>query len=260
MTAQLRSGHIGLPPPTAWDLIDGDRIVGWATEKTVGFRGFADEAEAAHAAWVAYRTVARRLARTRGARPIPIGTERLTVQRREDHEVVLAAGRPIARLVRPGGDSRSGPESVGFEIEIPEPADELRVRAMAHLVYRTLRKSGLRWALWRPSDTRVVARTATKRVEDRALERRSTPAPSGAAVVAIVALVAIAIGTVVTLVAAAPPTVTFPLAVALAGGIVATILVATGDTWLAGRTRRRRVALARAATSRARERTTEVTA
>ena len=155
MTTQLAPDHLALPPPLELDLIDAGREVGRITGDVVGFRGFADEVEAAHAAWVAYRTLSRRLARTHGTRPVPIDTEPLAVQRRGDEELILASGRPIAVLVRPGVDSASGPDSFGFEIRVPQPADELRVRAMANLMYRTLRKSGLRWALWRSRTGRV---------------------------------------------------------------------------------------------------------
>jgi hypothetical protein len=95
----------------------------------------------------------RRLARTHGTRPIPIdAAESLTIQRDGERETIYAGGRAIASLVRPDGAANDTiAESFAFEIAIPPPAGELRARAMAHLIYRTLRKSGLRWALWRPS-------------------------------------------------------------------------------------------------------------
>jgi len=149
MTTRVRE-RLALPPPLSLTLHDGDRTVGWVRGDTVGFRGFAHETEAAHAAWVAYRALARRLARTHGTRPPPIDIEPLTLQRRGDEESILAGGRPIATLVRPGPDSPSGADSFGFQIGVPHPADELRVRALGHLMYRTLRRSGVRWAMWRP--------------------------------------------------------------------------------------------------------------
>jgi hypothetical protein len=137
-------------PALAADLMDGDRVVGWASGRTVGFRGFADEHEAVHAAWVAYRTLARRVARREGTRPIPVDTVPLRLVWRDGREVILASGRMIGTLVRPGAKSRSGAHSFGFEVEVPAPADELMVRAKAHLMYRTLRRSGIRWGMWRP--------------------------------------------------------------------------------------------------------------
>ena len=155
MTTQLSLEHLSLPPPHKLDLVDAGRAAGWIVRDTVGFRGFADETEAAHAAWAAHRTLSRRLARTNGTRPVPVDTEPLALERRGDREVILASGRPIAVLVRPGAESASGPDSFGFEIRVPPPADELRMRSMANLMYRTLRKSGLRWALWMPDARRA---------------------------------------------------------------------------------------------------------
>jgi hypothetical protein len=156
-TSTLTPDRQGLPPPLALDLTDTDRRVGWVEGGAIGFRGFGDEAEAAHAAWVAHRTIARRLARQHGGRSIPIDTERLALDRRGDVELVLASRLPIATLLRPGPESRSGPDSFGFELRVPGRADELTVRSMAHLAYRTLRKSGLRWAMW-TGDGRGVRR------------------------------------------------------------------------------------------------------
>ena len=156
MTTQLAPDRLALPPPLDLDLVDAGRAAGWIADNAVGFRGFGDETEAAHAAWVAHRTVARRLARTHGTRPVPVDIEPLAIQRIERSEMILASGRPIAALVRPGPDGRSGVDSFGFELVIPTPTSELEVRAMAYLMYRTLRKSGIRWAVWRPDTPRVA--------------------------------------------------------------------------------------------------------
>lgn len=148
MSTHILPNHLGLPPPLKLDLIDADRAVGWIAGQAVGFRGFANEVEAAHAAWVAYRTLSRRLARRYGTRPIPVDIEPVALQRHGEDEVILAGGRKIATLVRPGPYSPTGPDSFGFEIVIPQVADELRMRAKAYFIYRTLRKAGTRWALW----------------------------------------------------------------------------------------------------------------
>ncbi|HEX3159929.1 MAG TPA: hypothetical protein VHQ45_15530 [Gemmatimonadaceae bacterium] len=117
----------------------------------VGFRGFGDEADAVHAAWVGYRTLSRRFAHARGRRPIPIDTEPMSLGWSGDVELILAGGRPIATLVRPGADSPSGPTSFGFELQVPVPADEPTVRSIAYLIYRTMRRAGIRWAMWTPA-------------------------------------------------------------------------------------------------------------
>lgn len=160
MTAQLSPNRVALPPPLEMDLVHAEREVGWISRDRVGFRGFADELEAAHAAWVAHRTLARRLARTHGTRPLPIDVEPLSIRQVAGAEMILAGGKPIAELVRPGEDSRAGPDSFGFEISVPPPTDELRVRSMSHLMYRTLRKSGIRWALWRPPVASALPQTS----------------------------------------------------------------------------------------------------
>jgi hypothetical protein len=165
MTTQLAPGRLALPPPLDLDLVDAGRTAGWIADNAVGFRGFGDETEAAHAAWVAHRTIARRLARTHGTRPVPVDIEPLAIQPVEAEEMILASGRPIAALVRPGPDSRSGVDSFGFELLIPTPTSELQVRAMAYLTYRTLRKSGIRWAMWRPMPQPVKTSTALTSVE-----------------------------------------------------------------------------------------------
>ena len=169
--------QLAVPPPLDLDLIDAGRTVGWIGDNAVGFRGFADEHEAAHAAWLAYRTLARRLARRDGARPVPVGIEPLSLRRIDDREEVLASGMTIATLVRPGPESRSGPDSFGFELRVPAPITELELRSKAHLIYKALRKSGIRWALWRPDATRPKSNTAT--VAEHASGDSSVGAPGG---------------------------------------------------------------------------------
>ena len=173
MTKHLAASHLGLPPPAQSKLYDADRAVGWTAGRTVGFLGFADQTEAVHAAWVAYRALARRLAHEQATRPIPIDAEALSSWRQGDRELILAGGRAIAALVRPG-ESPIGPRAFAFEVDIPQPADELRVRAMAHLMYRTLRKSGVRWALWR-SATRDTVPSAAREISDRATDKQRIP-------------------------------------------------------------------------------------
>ncbi|HEX5971359.1 MAG TPA: hypothetical protein VFY85_05485 [Gemmatimonadaceae bacterium] len=150
MTTMLSPERLAVPPPRLADrqamhLMDADQRVGWIDGDRVGFRGFATDEEAAHAAWVAYRTMTRRLARSHDLRPLPIGSEPLALQRDGHDELIVASSGPVARLVRPVDDSPSGGDSYGFELSVPQPADEVLVRAMAHLIYRTLRKSGVRW-------------------------------------------------------------------------------------------------------------------
>ena len=170
MTTQLAPDRLALPPPLNLDLVDAGRRTGWIADNAVGFRGFGDETEATHAAWVAHRTIARRRARTHAMRPVPVDIEPLAIQRIEGKEMILASGRPIAALVRPGPDSRSGVDSFGFEFLIPTPITELETRAMAYLVYRTLRKSGVRWAMWRPDTPRAAEASTAQTSVDTATD------------------------------------------------------------------------------------------
>ena len=151
MTTQPLRDVLAQPPPFDMDLVDADRVVGWIAGSAIGFRGFTDETEAIHAAWVAHRALARRLARTYGMRLVPVDIEPLSLARGEDGEteVIRASDRPIAKLVRSGGDSRAG-DSFGFELTVPSRLGEFELRGLAYFIYRTLRKSGVRWAIWRP--------------------------------------------------------------------------------------------------------------
>ena len=258
-----------LPPPLELDLVDAGRVAGRIRGDAVSFRGFADETEAAHAAWLAHRTLARRLARLQGTRPIPIDTEPLAIQRRGDAEVVLAGGaggRPIATLLRPdadiAADDASGAEldgSFGFELRVPATgtaatASEMDVRAAAHQIYRTMRKSGLRWALWRPAPGRPTTRTvggAAPALPRTAPARGGTAdVPSASVFVTRVVLAAVMAALAIALLAMAPATVAIPLGAVLVGGLATTGLVATRARMLKRPRRRRGVRLAPSKTRR----------
>ena len=229
MTTQLAPHRLDLPPPSQLDLLDMDRMVGWIDGSRVGFLGFADEQEAASAAWLAYRTISRRLARRLGIRPIPIDTEPLVLIKQENREVILASGRPIATLLRPGSDSRSGPHAFGFTVTLPAPADELMARSTAYAIYRTLRKSGLRWALWAREPSAVPAKSPS-RTKEAVMSRRkyvSAVAASQPAITVVTATVsaALALATMVILFVTATAAVTVPIGVVLAMGAVATTVL-----------------------------------
>ena len=218
-------------PPPRFDLADGDTLVGWIDGLSIGFRGFGDVGEAAGAASVAYRTMARRFARKLGHRPPPIDTATLSIARNGEVEHILADGRPIATLLRPGIDSRSGPEHFGFEVQLPIPASELTMRSTAHVVYRALRRSGIRWAMWAPprgDDSMSEPSTKEEPMIMKATHERTNVArtphaglPSASAFVTRVILMSIAAVVGVVLLVAAPRTVTIPLAVVLLAGLVA---------------------------------------
>jgi hypothetical protein len=206
---------MSLPPP-AFDLLDGTQLVGWVRGWTVGFRGFANENEAAGAACVAHRTLARRLAQRHGGPAAPIDAEPLSLVQDGDRQVILASGQPIATLVAPGVDSLSGPDSFGFEIEVPQPADERSMRSLAYRTYRTLRTSGARWAM-------LENRRARKTV------------PSAIEFLSKLVLAAIAIVFGAVAIATAPRTVTVPIGIVLTTGLAASGVVAVVSRWIAAR-------------------------
>jgi len=238
MTTHFAPHRLDLPPPSQLDLLDMNRAVGWIDGSRVGFLGFADEQEAASAAWLAHRTISRRLARRLGIRPIPIDTEPLALAQEENREVILASGRAIATLLRPGINSRSGRHAFGFTVTLPAPADELTVRSTAYAIYRTLRKSGLRWALWARDPSSAPAKSPSRAKEAVMSRQRKyvsavmAPQPAITVVTATV-LAALALVTMVILFVTATAAVTVPIGVVLAMGAMAT-------TGLVVRERRRR--------------------
>jgi hypothetical protein len=256
MTTQLAPHRMDLPPPSQFDLLDMGRVVGWIDGSRVGFVGFADEREVASAAWLAYRTISRRLARRLRIRPIPIDTEPLTLEKHGNREVILASGRPIATLLRPASDSRGGSHAFGFAVKLPHPADELTVRSMAYSIYRTLRKSGLPWALWvrdRSSSTAESPSPAKEAIMSRPGEYAAAArAPQPAMTVATAAvLAALALFAMVTLSLVASPAVTVPLGLVLAIGLAATaVLTARERRGENDRRRRKRPDLGRGSSER----------
>ena len=227
MTTHFAPHRLDLPPPSQLDLLDMNRAVGWIDGSRVGFLGFADEQEAASAAWLAHRTISRRLARRLGIRPIPIDTEPLALAQEENREVILASGRPIATLLRPGSDSRSGPHGFGFTVNLPSPLDALTVRSTAYAIYRTLRKSGLRWALWTRDPSSVAASPPSPAKEAVMARPRNyvsaVPAPQPAiTVVAATVMAALALVTMAVLFVTATAAVTAPIGIVLGMGAMAT--------------------------------------
>lgn len=139
--------HASVPPPFAFELTDGDRHVGWVKGSRLVFLGFQDEAQAAHAAWMAHRALVERIVESFGAKSPPLEGERLMIAPRGTHDVVCADGREIATLLRPGSEPMLD-RHFGFDLRVPAPHDELTMRATAYAIYRKLRKSGLPWALF----------------------------------------------------------------------------------------------------------------
>ncbi len=169
MNTHLTPNHLPEPPPVGrhdfqLDLLDGDRVVGWVRPDAIGFAGFANETEAAHAAWVAYRALSRRLARRDGRRPVPIDTEPLRLVPENGGRIVVGNRHRIAKLIAPAASDPQA-EGFGFELRLDSPMDEVSVRAKALLIYRTLRRSGIRWSMWTPVPT-PARRAVRERLEN----------------------------------------------------------------------------------------------
>jgi hypothetical protein len=221
VTHDIVANRLAVPPPLDLDLFDGNIHVGWLRLDAVGFRGFANEAEAMHAAWLAYRTLARRMAQKEGRRPPPIDTEPLALKADDS---IHASQRRIAALTRHAASSEGSAPEFGFELEFEQPLDQVAARAMALLIYRGLRRSGVRWSLWR-RDTRPERSAADV---ERAQTSRAVVRESGAWTVATGVAVSIAL-----LIAGflAPATVGGALVVTGLAGLVALRLFTLHSRW-----------------------------
>ena len=178
MSTHVRENHTALPPPMR-HLLHRERPIGWLEGNTFGFFGFADARDAANAAWVAYRTVSRKVAPWLGIRPTPIDIEPLRIERRNGREVIAASGRPVALLVRPGPESPSGPDWFGFAIEVPPVVTESAIRDTMRAASYALLKSGLPWSMVRSRSPQIgdahwrVATLHSAAADRRKVQRRT---------------------------------------------------------------------------------------
>lgn len=170
------SGAVGTVPTLDLELMDGDRRYGWISGNRVGFVGFGDHVEAVGAAWVAHRTLMRRIA---GATGTKMSNERRTfsLARYGGDEVILANEEPIAVLIRPTDGSTGDAGSFGFEIRIPGDVDEIAVRGTAYRIYRALKSSGIAWTLRRADGAAADAdiREAPTNVTDQPVADAGDP-------------------------------------------------------------------------------------
>lgn len=188
MSTAITTMHTALPPPTR-HFLHRERPVGWLRGNTIGFFGFADTREAANAAWVAYRTVSRKVAPLLGIRPAPIDIEPLGIEWRNGREVIVASGRPVAILVRPAPESASGANWFGFSIELSPIVSERVIPDVMRAAGHALLKSGIDWSMVRsPSRLRRCAMRrvgqpsvlATSQPRTRRHDRRASDARAGA--------------------------------------------------------------------------------
>jgi hypothetical protein len=143
-------------PPHDITLRDATGPVGWIAGNRLGFTGFADTAEASAAAWIACLALERRLAkRQRGSAP-QAKQPQLYLVRSGEREWIEAPGKRLALLLRP---DRSKSQTVaneateasaswyGLEIVFPADTSKLTMRSSGYVIYRGLRRSGLRWSI-----------------------------------------------------------------------------------------------------------------
>lgn len=149
MSTQATVTRTDLPPPPKRNLLHEERPIGWLTGNRIGFFGFADAHEAANAAWVAYRTVSRKVAPLLGVRPTPIDIEPLGIDWRNGREIIVASGRPVAALLRPDRESSSGSPWFGFAIDVSPMVSQRFMPDVMRAAGRALLKSGIRWSMVR---------------------------------------------------------------------------------------------------------------
>lgn len=150
MTDTTRSSF-SIPNPL--ELRDGDLVVGAIDGDVVQFRGFASAVAASQAAAVAHQAMTRRLARGRRGTPSASESDLSSIRRSSDRANVAASGRPVASVLRSFVEDLRNDEGgdFAFEIRVPPPIDELRMRSMGYVMYRALRSSGVHWPLVRPA-------------------------------------------------------------------------------------------------------------
>lgn len=169
MTLSTSTPHA---PSPLFELHDADRLVGWIDGDVVRFRGFRSERGASHAAAVAHKAMRRRLAR--GSR-VPASESEAdlgAVRRAADRANATANGRPVASVLQSFLDRIDGGNGdFAFEVRVPPPIDELRMRGMAYVMYRALRSSGIAWPLMQPA---AAPEALTAKATDTAFERKAT--------------------------------------------------------------------------------------
>jgi len=139
--------------PSTLELRDADLVVGLIDGDVVRFRGFDSQGAAAHAAAIAHQAMLRRLARGSRATPSANESDLGAVRRTTDHANGRSNGHPVASVLRNIVDGIRGADGgdFAFEVRVPPPIDELRMRGMAYVMYRALRSSGVAWPLVQPA-------------------------------------------------------------------------------------------------------------
>jgi hypothetical protein len=135
-------------------LFQNDREIGYVDSTKARFQGFASRDDAALAASVAHRALARR----RGERPHSMDEPKdFLVVDRGTTQVVIARTAVLATLLPPAlEESESG--GWGFEIELlPKERCEIFAVARARVIWRALRDTGIYRRMWQFDAERVAS-------------------------------------------------------------------------------------------------------
>ena len=176
MTTATAPNLRSLPP--ALELRDGDVLVGWIDGDVVRFRGFGSQSGAAHAAVIAHQAMLRRLARGSRGTSSPNESDLAAIRRASDHASASANGRSVASVLRDVADGirGAGTGDFAFEIRVPPPLHEVRMRGMTYVMYRALRSSGVAWPLLRPATAPAEVAAETPRTAASTSKSRSSRA------------------------------------------------------------------------------------
>ena len=172
--------------PSTFELRDADLVVGWIDGDVVRFRGFDSQRGAAQAAAIAHQAMLRRLARgsraTPSANEADLGAVRRATDDANGQANGRANGRPVASVLRNIVNGIRGADGgdFAFEVRVPPPVDELRMRGMAYVMYRALRSSGVAWPLLQPAAApEALAVPATRPETHGSREPAGERAPRG---------------------------------------------------------------------------------
>lgn len=140
---------MSLPPPaSAFRLLDGTGTIGWIDGNRVGFTGFSTISEAAAAAWVAQVALERRAAKSRREAAPYLEPGALQLVWSGNSEWIHSGATPLARLIRPAAREMDGENSwFGIDVVLPPANSDIETGSSAHVIYRALRRSGVRWPI-----------------------------------------------------------------------------------------------------------------
>ena len=131
-------------PPGAMALGTGGEEIGWIHDDTITVSGYRDLTTAAHAAWVAYQAIARRLARRRdGGNALPDIPEvsGLTLADAQGYQVLIGNGQQVARIRV--DDSTRAEATFSVEVRVPQPTNPIMMNGLAYRMLRSLAGLGL---------------------------------------------------------------------------------------------------------------------